>query len=378
MDNRTYDILVADIYRAATGAIEWELALEGIRQAFDARCVPLQTVNLQTGTLQTLYSGGRDMDRPALDYLREWHSFDPRARYIVQHPVGEWMHCHEHLTEEFTANDRFFQEFLPSYDSRYVSGLMTPVDQSTVAILGIQLSARRGPLNPNEREAARRLGKHLREALQAYERMRRMAAEALAGHVLLSAFPYPMWLIDVERYVFFSNPPACCEQQQEKYLGMRGARLALINTRADREFTLHLQHLYRAGHGASMAMDLRHLPSDPPIWLHLSLMVPGQVLGAFGERPRILAILFDPNQISHLDPFALANLFELTPAEAKVATQIAEGLSPDEIASKNGTRISTVRTQIRNILMKLGAERQTDIVRILRQGEALWAKNRSC
>lgn len=375
MDNRTYDAMVADLYRAATGAIEWERALEGVRQSFDARCVPLQTVNLQTGTLLTLYSGGPDMDRPALEYLREWHSLDPRAQFVAQHPVGEWMHCHDHLDDEFAANDPFYQEFLPSYDSRYVSGLLTPVDQHTVSILGIQLSASRGPLSPEEREWARRLGEHLREALQAYERMRKLAAEALAGHTLLSAFPYPMWLIDVERYVFFSNTAAQHVQQQEEHLGLIGARLALISNRADQELTLRINRLYRAGHGASTAVDLRHRPSDPPLWLHLSLMVPGHVLGAFGERPQILVTLFDPRQISHLDPFALANLFDFTPTEAKVATQIAEGLSPDEIAMDNGTRISTVRTQIRNILTKLGVERQTDIVRILRQGEALWAKS---
>jgi DNA-binding CsgD family transcriptional regulator len=106
----------------------------------------------------------------------------------------------------------------------------------------------------------------------------------------------------------------------------------------------------------------------------LSLIVPGQALGAFGEIPQVLATLFDPRQVSSLDAFALSNMFHLTPSEAKVAAQIAEGMEPDKIAGANGTRVSTVRTQLSNVLAKLGVERQVEVVRILRQGEALWAK----
>jgi len=66
-------------------------------------------------------------------------------------------------------------------------------------------------------------------------------------------------------------------------------------------------------------------------------------------------------------------MFRLTPTEAKVATQIAAGLRAEDIAQTNGTRLGTVRSQINTILQKFGATRQADVVRILRQGEALWA-----
>lgn len=206
------------------------------------------------------------------------------------------------------------------------------------------------------------------------ERVRKLAAQALAGHTLLSTFPYPMWLIDVGRYVFFSNPAGYREADAGCRLTLSGSRLTLVNNQADRDLSVRLAALIQFGHGAKAVVDLRRKPSDPSTWLHLSVLIPGKVLGAFGEQPQILATLFDPNQVSSLDPFALASMFRLTPAEAKVAIHIAEGMVPDDIATKNGTRVSTVRSQLSNVLAKLGVARQADVVRVLLQGEALWAK----
>jgi hypothetical protein len=99
--------------------------------------------------------------------------------------------------------------------------------------------------------------------------------------------------------------------------------------RAERSLIDHrllerIEPLRRLGHGASAVVDLRPTAADAPAWLHLSVLVPGPVLGAFGERPLILATLFDPAYVSALDTFALANMFDLTPAEAKVAAKLAD------------------------------------------------------
>jgi DNA-binding CsgD family transcriptional regulator len=120
-------------------------------------------------------------------------------------------------------------------------------------------------------------------------------------------------------------------------------------------------------------VDLRATTADPPTWLHLSLLVPGAVLGAFGDRPQVLATLFDPHHVKPLDPFALANMFKLTPTEAKVAARMADGLTAAQIGQAHGTTIATVRSQMREVIVKLGARRATDVVRLLRQGEALWS-----
>lgn len=67
-------------------------------------------------------------------------------------------------------------------------------------------------------------------------------------------------------------------------------------------------------------------------------------------------------------------MFGLTPTEAKVvAIRMADGLSAAQIGKALGTAQTTVRSQVRQVIHKLGATRSVDVVRILRQGEALWA-----
>ena len=126
-------------------------------------------------------------------------------------------------------------------------------------------------------------------------------------------------------------------------------------------------------HGAVGLLDLRATVADPPIWLHLSVLDPASAMGAFGMQRQVLATLFDPATVRPLDPFALSNMFQLTPAEARVAAALADGLTAGEVGALLGTTENTIRSQIRQVLIKLGARRVTDVVRLLRQGEALWA-----
>ena len=54
--------------------------------------------------------------------------------------------------------------------------------------------------------------------------------------------------------------------------------------------------------------------------------------------------------------------------------RLAEGLTAEQIGALHHTSESTVRSHIRQVLSKLGAQRVTDVVRMLRQGEAMWAR----
>jgi DNA-binding CsgD family transcriptional regulator len=59
------------------------------------------------------------------------------------------------------------------------------------------------------------------------------------------------------------------------------------------------------------------------------------------------------------------SLFDLTPAEARVACSLASGETVNELASRQGLSKSTVKTHVRRILEKTGCNRQTDVVALL-------------
>jgi DNA-binding CsgD family transcriptional regulator len=148
----------------------------------------------------------------------------------------------------------------------------------------------------------------------------------------------------------------------------------LVGDRADRELGVRLHRLQGAAHGSHALVDIRRTRADAPLWLHLCALQPDAALGTFGERAMVVATLFDPAQVVALDPFALAEVFALTPTEAKVAARLAEGATAQTIAAEQGTTVYTVRAHVRSLLVKFGVHRTTDVVRMLCQGESLWAR----
>jgi DNA-binding CsgD family transcriptional regulator len=82
------------------------------------------------------------------------------------------------------------------------------------------------------------------------------------------------------------------------------------------------------------------------------------------DRRLAMIIIVDPARYvpSERD---LADLFGLSPAEARVAAALMTGKSLADIAATAGVQITTARTQLRSILRKVGVKRQFDLVRIL-------------
>jgi DNA-binding CsgD family transcriptional regulator len=66
----------------------------------------------------------------------------------------------------------------------------------------------------------------------------------------------------------------------------------------------------------------------------------------------------------------LQGLFDLTPAEARVARAIAEGNAITDIAPSLSVTEGTVRTQLKAVLAKTGLHRQAELVALL-AGSAL-------
>jgi DNA-binding CsgD family transcriptional regulator len=65
------------------------------------------------------------------------------------------------------------------------------------------------------------------------------------------------------------------------------------------------------------------------------------------------------------DRALIQGLFDLTAAEARVAGGVAEGLTLDQIAERQGVTTATVRSQVKSLFHKTGAERQSQLAALL-------------
>ena len=84
---------------------------------------------------------------------------------------------------------------------------------------------------------------------------------------------------------------------------------------------------------------------------------------AIGDRPLAMIVIVDPDRHSPSESH-LVELFGFSPAEARLAAALMTGKTLTEIAAEFGLRVPTLRTQLSSILKKVGAKRQSDLIRI--------------
>jgi DNA-binding CsgD family transcriptional regulator len=73
----------------------------------------------------------------------------------------------------------------------------------------------------------------------------------------------------------------------------------------------------------------------------------------------------------------LRNLYALTPAEARLAAILTEGVSLRTSAERLGITFQTARDHLKRILSKTQTSRQSELMRLILQGPTSFARFRS-
>jgi DNA-binding CsgD family transcriptional regulator len=142
--------------------------------------------------------------------------------------------------------------------------------------------------------------------------------------------------------------------------GRRGVRFADRFVNASLAVALK-RHVISGGGVQSVVV--RAADRVKPCVLHL-LPIVGAARDV-SESDGILLILADPENRSVPNADLLKLMFDLTPAEARLARVLAEGRSVAEAARRFNTSELTVKTQLRSIFAKTGTSRQLELVLLL-------------
>lgn len=100
--------------------------------------------------------------------------------------------------------------------------------------------------------------------------------------------------------------------------------------------------------------------------LAVAVMRPLQMPDVQSDRhdPAVLVMVVDPEP-EHLTASAACVLLELTPAETRLAEQLAAGKTVAEAAAATGVQVQTARTYLKHIFAKTGVNRQATLVSLL-------------
>ena len=368
-----YDDCVKALYRAGAGSIPWGDALDSIARLFAAWNTHAMGVNPNNGVMQFSHEGGAPPPQGTLEYISKWHKFDPRAAHAMAIPPGQWIHCHELFDDDYVANSPFYRDFLIPYGMRYVSGVRYVVSPDLWVVFSVSRGVGCLPLNEAERETLRRLGEHLEVALSLQTTTKAAMQAAFAGYVVLRKLHYAVLVMTEDRTVLFSNDAAEHLMAEGSILVTHG-RLVLRDKAENADLTIGMkqaqlhQTLKQAslepGRLASLVRCGRSLRNEAAL-IHLSVIEPAESMGAFGSATTTVVTFFVGSEGTRLDPFVVGYAYNLTPAESRVAVGVAEGLTVDSIAEKNGTSVLTVRSQLKSACAKIGVSRQAELTKLL-------------
>jgi DNA-binding CsgD family transcriptional regulator len=80
---------------------------------------------------------------------------------------------------------------------------------------------------------------------------------------------------------------------------------------------------------------------------------------------RVILVVKDLESDVVIDPNLLVKLFDLTPAQAKLAVRIASGSSVEEAAAELGVGSETMRKHLKAVFAKTDTHRQGELVALL-------------
>lgn len=261
------------------------------------------------------------------------------------------------FSQDEIENEPFYQEFLRPNGLAWGCGTVIRTGTENRIVLSVFRPDEDGPLT----SAQVRTLDHLRPsfARAAFLASRLRLEQARATMTALEAVGLPAAALSRSGRLRAAN--ASFEALIPHVVQDGHTRLRIVAREADALLALGLEAgLTSASAGITIPLPRQ---SAAPIVLNLVPIV-GRAHDIFAEVDWLLtATMVDPVQPPR--PEILEALFDLTPAEARVAQAIASGRTIEAIASGAGLSSETIRKQVKSVFAKTGINRQAEFVRLV-------------
>lgn len=357
--------LVELIYAGLTDSREWQRFLDGFRgrlrasQAILAIAYPEETVYSMV-----LSSGMSDDDRRE---LAQWGpESDPwvsRIDWATATP-GEFRASQDICPDELLESSPMYSRLLGPRGWHYGGGILLASSAVQKAMLTSTRPKALGPLNAEEVGLHHFLSPHLVRAVRLHDERLRMKAEQSSARALLDSAGTALLLLSEKGQIRLANAPA---QRLLEDRGLIHAERGHLRANDPALNTKLHELIGRVGLPLSQVNQGSLVLANDAVtlWATASRLArPGDSPLA-AEAPAVALSLTDPTRRPRLIPEPLQRLYGLTPAEAHVALQLADGLSAEEIALRTGVMLDTTRTHIKRSLSKMACNRQGELVALV-------------
>jgi DNA-binding CsgD family transcriptional regulator len=351
------DDLVDKIYEAGAVPDLWPSVLEALGSLGRVAGTVLFAVRGETAHW-TASPGLQDMSRGYFEGGYPGHD-DRTARLLAYDHPGFVTDLDVFTREEWEADPIRREFFVPR---GFGWGVATGIKVPTGDLL-IFHGERRLEDGPVEREVVERLNLLRPHLARAALMSARIAFERAQGAVAaLEMVGIPAAVLGPRGAAIATN--SMLEALTPSVVQSRPTRLGLANPRADELLTAALA----AAEAGLHTGPVRSIPvpagEDTAAMVAHLLPIRASAREVFTGAAAVL--LMTPVILRELpDAGVIQGLFDLTPAEARIARALGGGMTISQIASSTGASAATVRNQVQAVFGKTGMHRQADLVGLL-------------
>jgi DNA-binding CsgD family transcriptional regulator/PAS domain-containing protein len=360
--------LVDLIYSAASDSARWNTLLERLSQVTSGEAATIHHAHL--GSLESSFSALWNLDLsyvpPYLSYYCHrnlW--FTTRPAIIQQGSVnaGEDL-----CPDDIMLRSEFHNDFLiPMGVSRCVAAtvLMDGHNSTNLTIFKPRCGAT--PFSEEECALLRQLMPHFQRALQLHNRIRGLEHKGAAAADALEHIPIALIMLGTEGRVLQMNEAAAAILAGQSALRVTSRGLVAAIPSENQRLRRLIRGAISTGGGRGLNAGGSILISrELKRGLHV-LVAPLRTRGVQIGNDVPVAVVFvsDPERQATSEVQVFAQLFGLTPAEARLARVLAAGESLKDATERLDVAESTVKSQLKSIFAKTGTSRQAELVRLV-------------
>jgi DNA-binding CsgD family transcriptional regulator len=165
--------------------------------------------------------------------------------------------------------------------------------------------------------------------------------------------------LDADGKVIWQSPSAAAALEADDDLVIRAGVLHIRDRRADQKLHAAIRRTASLVSGTFYMFRV-----DAPVVLAAGEGLPAKVWWIIGEGGKIL-FSFGDQSLSESRLEVAAAVYDLSPAQKRVAAHVAEGMTLEEIAAAMKIKRATARTHLERIFDKTGVRSQPALVRLL-------------
>ncbi|MDE2446060.1 MAG: helix-turn-helix transcriptional regulator [Alphaproteobacteria bacterium] len=345
-----------DIYEGAFIAEKWPAILHEMATTVNAVGGGLFIVN--TDVQNWTASLGL---KESLSAFVEGQVFQGMGRKARVFEVGQHSFITEAdaFTEDELDHDPLYRDFLRPRGLGWSARTAVRIPTGDNIVIALERPFKLGPVPQDSLKEINTLRPHLARAALMAARMQLERAQAATA--TLSMLGLPALLFDVKGRVLAAND--LIEKLPELVLPKAFGQVALSDRRANHLLQQSIDGIRRRQHNMPLSFSVCNEHAAIAKIAHI-VPICGESKDVFVRSAGIL-VLTPVNSETTPATQLVQSLFDFTPAEARVAQDIAKGETVDEIASANALSVSTVRSHMRSILEKTGCHRQLEVATLL-------------